>query len=374
MRTSPVAATLHLKFLDFRIDVETNSLRAASRLQSYFRAYMVAPGAAPNMRLCAMRARPEYDESSLRAWEPPSGARPAKESYYDRGGVRFILKNRTGMLIKLREAEAAIIGDLDRNLNQTVNLIGTLFGLSLIDRGYAMFHASAVVRHDGDDAMIFLGNSGSGKSSLALQLMERGSFDYVSNDRVLVKVTRRGVHVVGLPKRPRVNPGTLLASSRLSRLLHPSKRPMYADMDIESLWGVEDKHDVDVTRTLGARERLEGRLTVAYSLEWKPAGHGLHLEPLGAAAALEAMRLTAKDFGPFDLHREARDDLAESRRIARAVRHVRVTGRSDPSLLARRLSPRVGVPRVGAPRRKVNGSLKLAARPHTPIARTASRS
>jgi HprK-related kinase B len=211
-RASPVTAAINLRFLDFQILVETNSLRAASRLQSYFRAYRAAPAGAPDMRLRVVSARPEYDETRMREWERAAGKRPPKESFYDAGNTRYILKNRTGMLIALREDEAAIVGDVNRHLNQAVNLIGTLFGLSLVDKGYAMLHASAVVRADVDEAMIFLGNSGSGKSSLALQLIERGGFDYLSNDRVLLKARQDGVHVVGLPKKPRVNPGTLLAS------------------------------------------------------------------------------------------------------------------------------------------------------------------
>ena len=89
-----------------------------------------------------------------------------------------------------------------------------------------MLHASGVVRTGSDEASIFLGNSGSGKSSLALQLIERGGFDYLSNDRVLLKVDRDRVHIVGLPKKPRVNPGTLLASPSLASLLSARKRPL----------------------------------------------------------------------------------------------------------------------------------------------------
>lgn len=338
MSAAPITATLHLKFLDFRIDVATNSLRAAKRLQSYFRIYQAVPAGEPNMRLCVVRARPEYDDTRLQVWERSAGTRPPKESYYDRGGVRFILKNRTGVLIKLGEGEAAIIGDIDRHLNQAVNLIGTLFGLSLVDRGYAMLHASAVARTDNGEATIFLGNSGSGKSSLALYIIERGGYDYVSNDRVLLKVGRGTVHVVGLPKKPRVNPGTLLASARLSGLLRPGKRTAYEGMDAADLWHVEDKHDVDVTRSLGARERLEGRVVKALSLEWKPSGRGLRIEPLVLAEALAAMQHTAKDFGPFDLRRDQRDPATEHRRIARLLDFEGVTGRADPQLLARRLS------------------------------------
>jgi hypothetical protein len=99
--------------------------------------------------LHANRALPEYDESRMKIWERPSQPdRAPKESFYDHRNVRYVLKNRTGMLITLPHdhaaGTAAITGDVDRHLNQVVNLVGTLFGLSLVANGYFMLHASAV--------------------------------------------------------------------------------------------------------------------------------------------------------------------------------------------------------------------------------------
>jgi HprK-related kinase B len=335
---SAVVATVRLKFLDFRIDIDTNSLRVASRLTSYFGGYLAAGGGSP-MRLVALQAEPEYDAARFKVWARPSQPdRVPKESYYDARGVRYVLKNRTGVLITISEAGATISGDVERNVAQVVNLIGTLFGLSYLDRGYAMLHGSAVVAADGDEATVFLGNSGSGKSSLALQLIERGGYDYLSNDRVLVHVERGAVRVVGLPKKPRVNPGTLLASKQLARLLPAHKRPMYEQLSPADLWKLEDKTDVDVAGVLGARERLEGRLVRVYSLEWKPGGKGLTIEPLMEDEALAAMRVTAKDFGPFDLRGGERDAEHEFRRVARRCEFTAVGGRADPRGFAARLA------------------------------------
>ncbi|MGT4071513.1 UNVERIFIED_CONTAM: hypothetical protein I5919_22315, partial [Aeromonas hydrophila] len=91
-------------------------------------------------------------------------------------------------------------------------------------------HASAVVDAEDGRALVFLGNSGSGKSSLALQLIERGGYEFLSNDRVLMRADRHGVLVAGLPKKPRVNPGTLLASASLSRLLPRPRRRAYEQL------------------------------------------------------------------------------------------------------------------------------------------------
>jgi HprK-related kinase B len=332
---APSLARLRLRFGGFHVELETNSLRAASRLETYFSSYLdPSPRSSRAILLRAIQGRAEYDEHRLQPWAPPVPGRRVKESYYDYRGTRFILKNRTGMLITLREDEARITGAVDRYLNQVVNLVNTLFGISVIDQGYAMVHASAVARAGTDEISIFLGNSGSGKSSVALQLIERGGYDFVSNDRVLLRATKDGVHVIGMPKKPRVNPGTLLASEALARLVHPAKRPRYQNMPPGELWMIEDKTDVDVTRTLGAAERLEGRLARAYSLEWKHDGRGLDVAALDAPAALAAMHVTRKDFGCFDLAREARDMDGEFARVAAAADFVRVEGRTDPAGLA----------------------------------------
>jgi|CXWL01.1.fsa_nt_gi HprK-related kinase B len=334
----PAWATVRLRFLHYRIDVETNSLRAATRLKSYFGLHLAGDGNAPDIVLRALREKPAYDPARMKVWQRPAQPdRVPKESYYDAKGTRFILKNRTGMLIKLGDDGAAIVGDIEKNLNQVVNLVGTLFGRSLVERGYSMLHASAVVRTGTDEATIFLGNSGSGKSSLALQLIERGGYDFLSNDRVLLRVEKGRVHAVGMPKKPRVNPGTLLASKSLSRLLSAKKRPLYEGLPPEELWQIEDKTDVDVGRSLGARERLDGDLVRAYSLAWRPSGTGLEVRPLDPASSLDAMHITAKDFGVFDTTRAPGDAEREYKRIAAAAEFVQVSGKADPRGFAKRL-------------------------------------
>lgn len=334
----PVSATLHLQFADFRIDVETNSLRLAARLQSYFSGYLAMERGPAGAHLQAIVGQPDYDASKMQVWSRPSTPNHVpKESCHDDGGVRHILKNRTGVLISLSDEGASIIGALEEHANQVVNLIGTLFGLSLLDQGYVMVHASAIVDAASGEALVFLGNSGSGKSSLALQLIERGGYEFLSNDRVLMRADHDTVWVAGLPKKPRVNPGTLLASASLSRLVPRPRRRVYEQLPREELWQLEEKTDVDVERELGARSRLTARLGRAYSLEWRPGGEGLEERALDADSALDALRTTAKDFGPYDLRGAGRNALPELRRIAGMSPFIGVSGRADPKGFAAKL-------------------------------------
>jgi hypothetical protein len=106
-------------------------------------------------------------------------------------------------------------------------------------------------------------------------------------------------------------------------------------MPAEELWSVEDKHDVDVHRALGAEERLDGRLDSCYVLEWRPGDRGRNSEALDAQQSLEVLRSVRKDFGPFDIKGDQRDLDVEYGRIARRALVTRVTGKADPAAFAR---------------------------------------
>lgn len=330
----PVTARIELRFLACTVAVETDSLRLAARLESYFAPYLSPGGAPADVELRALAETPVYDAARMRPWRPSPGRRLKERSYDTEDGVRFILKDRTGMLIVLGGAEKRIAGDVEAHANQVINLIGTLFGLSLLDQGYVMVHASAVVGRRDRRALVFLGNSGSGKSSVALRLVERGGFDFLSNDRVLMRAGAVDVDAAGLPKQPRVNPGTLLASKALARLLPRARRRLYSALPPAELWQYEEKTDVDVERDLGARSLLSATLGRIYALQWRADDEGLGERALDPDAAVAALLGTAKDFGPYDLRAPRPAPADAFRRIAGLVPVIAVSGRRDPAVLA----------------------------------------
>ena len=65
--------------------------------------------------------------------------------------------------------------------------------------------------------------AGAGKSTLALHLLSSG-LSFVSNDRLLIKAGASGPELAGIPKMPRVNPGTLLnlAAGVLKQARYPT--------------------------------------------------------------------------------------------------------------------------------------------------------
>ncbi|MFC0862427.1 hypothetical protein ACFHYQ_08970 [Sphaerimonospora cavernae] len=79
------------------------------------------------------------------------------------------------------------------------------------DRGYAMLHASAV--HRDGLLIVFAGDKGAGKTTLALDAVVRHGFDYISNDHLIVyrDPGLGGLVVTSLPTPIPVKIGTYLA-------------------------------------------------------------------------------------------------------------------------------------------------------------------
>jgi HprK-related kinase B len=325
------ARELLLRFGSFSLAVLSGDERLLGRLRKYFRDFSAEPRQSTERHavLRALVGLPPAIDGPLQAW----GDR-GKESFSDSSGSRVIRKDRTGVVIETDGQGWSITGDLHRNFSQVVNLIGIIYGCALLDRGGAMLHASAVVQNG--TALAMIGESGSGKSSLAVRLLERGC-DFLSNDRLIVQRGQRGIVARGLPKLPRVNPGTLLGGRRTSALIGDDARRRYRKLGAKQLWELEEKYDLDVGQTLGRRWLLRAPLGCAFVLDWRREGGEMELSHLTPGQAIEALRRAAKTFGAFDLRLADRPEKA-FRDLAHAVPVVRVTGGIDPTGLATRIA------------------------------------
>jgi HprK-related kinase B len=329
---SPGHSAVHVRFGDVGVQVSLADAALRDRLSAYFRPFVSQNGVArePDLVVRASHESQTPEPPGLRPWDGRG-----KESFADRGGRRVIRKDRTGVVIAGRGALWTIRGDLRRNFNQLVNLVCTVYGMSILDRGGAMIHASAAVL-DGR-AVAIAGQSGSGKSSVAVRLLERG-FDFLTNDRLIMVPQRGGLVGYGLPKLPRINPGTLLAGSKTRDLVTAEKRRTYERMPREELWRLEEKHDLDVQATLGRRWVLSAPLDVIYVLKRDP-GQPARVTRLNAGQAVEALRAVAKSFGAFDVGLPTRSDAALLR--AAAISPVdSVSGDIDPAALADHIAMR----------------------------------
>jgi HprK-related kinase B len=331
MGTAALAApTVHLQFGGFKLALSAGSSRLAARVEEYFRPFVSEVSDEPCAVLKAsVTAGQSIDDCEFVEWDGRG-----KESFADVSSVRLVRKDRTGVQITIDGTRWSIAGDLQRHFSQLTNLIGAMYGVWLMEQGCSMIHASAVVR-DGQ-AIAIIGQSGQGKSSVAVRLLEQG-FDFLTNDRLLAKPAGKDITAYGIPKLPRVNPGTLLAGERTKLLIDKSSRVRYERLSEEALWDLEEKRDLDIRLSLGRRWLLTAPLACAVVLGWNQAEDGLTVRRLEANQAFERLREAVKTFGVFDRNLISRSD-SSLKQLAVSVPLYVATGAADPTRLANEIA------------------------------------
>jgi HprK-related kinase B len=289
---------LRLSITGVAIEVVTNDADVWATLSLYYAPWVV-DGASPAVRVRLIQGR--LDVRGRFTDLVRADGKRVKEAVRELGGGRLVLKRATGVVMGLWPARVFAIGDLRANLNQAINLINAAHAKVVLGRGHVLLHAAGVSR-DGR-AVVLAGPPGAGKSSAALHLVDAG-FRFVSNDRVLARADDGRVEALGYAKQPRVNPGTLLGHPRLSALLKPEERAALAAMDPAALWALEAKRDVDLDAIYGrGTVELTAQMQALVLLRWRRDGHGLRLDRLSPAGALERLEIYRKDLGAFDLDR-----------------------------------------------------------------------
>jgi HprK-related kinase B len=311
------------------LEVVTNEPQVWEALQAYY-APWIAPVTEPVVRVRLIQGAPEAHGVFTDLVRP--GTTRVKEAVQEMAGGRLILKRATGVVMGLWPGHAVAVGDLRANLNQAINLVNACYAKIVLGRGHVLLHAAGVSR-DGQ-AVVLAGPPGAGKSSAALHLVDTG-LQFLSNDRVLARTDGGRVEVLGYPKQPRVNPGTLLGHPRLSALLDADERSALHAMDPAALWALERKRDVDLDAIYGrGTVMLQAQLHALVLLRWRRDGHGLRVERLDAGAALQRLEVFRKDLGAFDLDRTPGTalttvELYGYRALVAAVPVLELSGRVD---------------------------------------------
>jgi len=277
-----------MRFLDVPFTLKTDSEELALRLRDYFQAWLCDNAGSDDHIVYAFQGEGIYEKDKLLDVVRREG-KSVKEAYYDIDDGRVVLKKRTGATVYIKDKVRYVVGNLLLHLHQLVNVIDEVYEEDFMDRGYALIHASAVADAVGRGIML-TSSSGVGKSTLALALVEQG-FKFLSNDRVLAKVEADHVHLVGVPKKPRVNPGTILSLASLSHIISTEERQMYAAKCRAELWQFEHKYDADVDAIFGPGTfRLEAILSTVYILNWKFDQHNPVIEILSLDEATDMIR------------------------------------------------------------------------------------
>ncbi|MFH1080850.1 MAG: HprK-related kinase B [Pseudomonadota bacterium] len=279
-----------------RVQVLSNSPELLIRLRRYFHEFATG-GETADILIHAIEIPPPDFPFSYIVKEPDPGKTKIKEEYIDLIDGRIVRKRLTGMVFMFGHNIHIAAGPCLANDNQIVNFINNRFMEWMLIEDGLLAHAAGICWNG--HGMAIAGFSGTGKSTLSLRLLEEGAI-FISNDRLILRNELFGLKMYGIPKHPRVNPGTLLASRRLERIIGDDDRPAFKQLSENELWHLEKKYDVHVHEVFGAgRFRLEAALKGVVVLTWKRNREATTIRAVDFAVRGELLEAFMKPVGLF---------------------------------------------------------------------------
>lgn len=297
----PVTSALELEMDGVAIRVSSNSPVLIGKLEAYFGRHVARTARASAIRISALEASPPEFAVVFRDWPAPPGKALPKEAFADTPSGRVVRKLRTPMQFVVSPTELIAVGPCLQHTNQVVNFIVSQHISQQRRAGWLVCHAAGVAS-DAAGALAIAARSGGGKSTLALRLMSSG-LSYVSNDRLLLRRASGAAEVAGVPKLPRVNPGTLLHNPDLADLLPMKRRRELLELEPSALWDLEEKYDVCVDGVYGVgRSRDRAPLAALVLLRWQPSATlPTRFAPVQLEQRRDLLELLIKPAGVLDI-------------------------------------------------------------------------
>ncbi|UCB54691.1 MAG: HprK-related kinase B [Thiotrichales bacterium] len=293
------ADSLCLKLLDYSLRVRSNSVLFMQRMRDYFSHVLVPSCDHARAQITAIDRDIVDAGIEFVDWKREPGKTGRKDAIHDFSGGRLVQKVRTGMLFLQSDHDLIAAGPCLDYDNQVINFINSQFLNWLQHDGYVLCHASALSRNG--KGLAIAGLSGGGKSTLMLNLLEDDVTRFVTNDRLLVRRQPDETHAVGIPKLPRINPGTIVNNPRLFPLIDEASRAQLLQLDKDELWKLEDKYDAHIGELYG-RNRIqhETGLRRFLVLNWKHgAAEKLDVKRVDLDRRPDLLAAIMKPSGPF---------------------------------------------------------------------------
>jgi HprK-related kinase B len=319
----------------------SNSSELLARLTSYF-SEVVRPVDKPTYTLTLIESEPVDLAVEFTDWRREPGKTGRKDSYVDIEQGRLIRKVRTGMVFLQSQTSLIATGPCLANDNQVINFICSQMMTWLQQRDWLICHAASVVYHN--KALAIAGFSGGGKSSLMLNMLEHADTQFLTNDRLFIHAEAGKVNAAGIPKMPRINPGTIVHNPRLHELIDAPQRQQLLALPKGELWQLEDKYDADIHRFYGeGRTKYQAPFHALLILNWsRDSQQQTAIEQVNISQRPELLAAVMKSPGPFyqDQHGVFIDDnyQANPEKYIQVLADVTVfeaTGKVDFDCLAR---------------------------------------
>ncbi|MEA2078515.1 MAG: HprK-related kinase B [Pseudomonadota bacterium] len=289
---------LYLAIGNCKLRLRSNSAQLLDGLRGYF-AHVVSAAQSPDMDVIAVERDVVDVGVDFIDWKREPGKSGRKDACLDIPDGRLVRKVRTGMLFLQSETCRIAAGPCIEYDNQVINFINAQYMNWLQQRSWLICHAAALVYQGRGFAIA--GLSGGGKSTLMLNLLDHDSVSYITNDRLFIKKCAGETRAVGIPKLPRINPGTIVHNPRLQQLIEPQRRESLLALPPQELWELEDKYDVDVKTIYGAgRIVQEAPLSAFLILNWqRDADAASQFAAVDLASRRDLLAAIMKSSGPF---------------------------------------------------------------------------
>jgi HprK-related kinase B len=289
---------LYLRMGGCGVRLRSNSPQLLAGLRRYF-SHVVSASQSFDIDIIAVERDVVDMGLEFVDWKREPGKTGRKDAYVDMAGGRLIRKVRTGMLFLQSEKYRIAAGPCIGYDNQVINFVNAQFMNWLQQRSWLICHAAALSY--GNRGFAIAGFSGGGKSTLMLNLLDDDRVSYITNDRLFIKRVEGETCAVGIPKLPRVNPGTIVHNERLKQLIEPHRRESLLALPTQQLWELEDKYDVDVETVYGAgRIAQQAPLAAFLVLNWRrDADTALRLAAVDLASRRDLLAAIMKSPGPF---------------------------------------------------------------------------
>jgi len=258
---------LDLDLNGYTMRIRTNYPLLLERLTKYF-AHVLPGDAEPDIEVLAIEREVLDSGLAFTDWAREPGKTGRKDAYFDIPGARVVLKVRTGMLFMQSESVRIAAGPCLQYDNQVINFINSQYMNWLQHNGWLICHASGLEING--HGVGLAGFSGGGKSTLMLNLLDDDGVNYLTNDRLFIRSDNNAVHARGIPKLPRINPGTIVHNRKLQSLLSKERREDLLRLPPQELWDLEEKYDVHVEQVYGSgRVSTEADLHSFVILNWQ---------------------------------------------------------------------------------------------------------
>ncbi len=289
---------LALTLAGWQIKVVSNSHELIADLAAYFKPF-ASQAPDPHLTITALEA-PELDTGlDYTVKQPDPGKTKIKEEWADLEGGRVVRKRLTGMVFAFGGEHHLAVGPCLRNSNQVINFVNNRLIQLELNQGGLLAHAAGV--NSGSAGLALAGFSGMGKSTLALHLMSHG-VNFVSNDRLVVGRRADQTGMTGVPKLPRINPGTALNNPDLVSVIPPDEKKQFLDLSSDELWNLEHKYDVHIDECFGpGRFKLHSPMNALAILNWQRNGAPVHVQQVELSERLDLLAAFKKDWGLFFL-------------------------------------------------------------------------